>query len=241
MSRVFVLALLAGLITGCAVQSSADPASTPLVLRVEITSTFEWLRPGMAVCAQQTPGLTLSVRSTALADQSLEDADVLLRWSSLPDASGTTLEIGQDSLAVIVNPDNPVEALEAALVKNIYTGQVTAWTAPEGASLGAVQPWVYPAGDDSQSLLTSTLLADAQIVTTARIAPNPAAMLEAVAADPLAVGFVPSRWVDASVKVVSIIGYANDIWTMPLLAITKSEPSGVARDWLLCAQDQINP
>ncbi|MFZ3080464.1 MAG: hypothetical protein WA109_12355 [Bellilinea sp.] len=239
MFRVFILALVAGLITGCAIQPPGDPASTPMAVRVEITNSLEWLRPGMAECAQQTPGLTLSVRSTVVEEQSLEDSDVLLRWSSLAPASAVPFEIGKDSLMVIVNPDNPVDTLDVAQVKDFYTEQATDWIDAEGAFLGAVQAWVYPAGDDAQSLLSSTLLADSPIATTARIAPNPAAMLEAVAADPLAIGFLPARWLDSTVRQITVTGYASDPWTLPILAVTRSEPSGITRDWLLCVQDKI--
>ncbi|MHB8112006.1 MAG: substrate-binding domain-containing protein [Bellilinea sp.] len=241
MSRVFILTLVAGLITGCTIQPSADPAPTPMAVRVEITSSLEWLRPDLAECAQQTPGLTLSVRFNEVEAQSLEDSDVLLRWSNLAPASVAPFEIGKDSLAVIVNPDNPVDTLDASQLKDFYTGQAAVWTDPEGTPLGSVQTWVYPAGEDTQILLTTTLLADSPIATTARIAPNPAAMLEAVAADPLAIGFLPARWLDSTVRQISITGYASDQWTLPILAVTQSEPSGIARDWLLCVQDQIEP
>ena len=195
----------------------------------------------MAECAQQTQGLTLSVQSTAVTDQSLEDNDVLLRWSSLVPANAAPFEIGKDSLAVIVNPENPIGTLDMPKVKDFYTGQAAVWTDAEGAPLGSVQTWVYPSEEDTQILLTSTLLADLPTVTTARIAPNPAAMLEAVAADPLAIGFVPARWLDSTVRKISITGYASDQWTLPILAVTRSEPSGITRDWLLCIQDQIEP
>lgn len=195
----------------------------------------------MAECAQQTQGLTLSVQSIAVTDQSLEDSDVLLRWSNLVPASAAPFEIGKDSLAVIVNLDNPANTLDMAQVKDFYTGQATDWFDAEGASLGAVQAWVYPAGDDAQSLLSATLLADSPITTTARIAPNPAAMLEAVAADPLAIGFVPARWLDSTVRQITMTGIASDQWTLPILAVTQSAPSGATRDWLLCVQDQIEP
>ncbi|HAL17756.1 MAG TPA: hypothetical protein DCP32_13735 [Anaerolineaceae bacterium] len=241
MSRVFILALVAGLITGCTTQPSADPAPTPMAVRVEITSSLEWLRPDLAECAQQTPGLTLSVRFNEVEAQSLEDSDVLLRWSNLAPASVAPFEIGKDSLAVIVNPDNPVDTLDASQLKDFFTGQATVWTDPEGAPLDSVQTWVYPAGEDTQILLTTTLLADSPIATTARIAPNPAAMLEAVAADPQAIGFLPARWLDSTVRQISITGYAGDQWTLPILAVTQSEPSGITRDWLLCVQDQIEP
>ena len=241
MSRVFILALVAGLITGCTIQPSADPAPTPMAVRVEITSSLEWLRPDMAECAQQTPGLTLSVRFNEVEAQSLEDSDVLLRWSNLAPASASPFEIGKDSLAVIVNPDNPVDTLDASQLKDFYTGQAAVWTDPEGTPLGSVQTWVYPAGEDTQILLTTTLLADSPIATTARIAPNPAAMLEAVAADPLAIGFVPARWLGSTVRRIAMTGIASDQWTLPILAVTRSAPSGITRDWLLCVQDQIEP
>ena len=67
------------------------------------------------------------------------------------------------------------------------------------------------------------------------------AMLEAVANDPQAIGFLPTRWLNQSVKPIEILDFQNNDLLLPILAVTKSEPTGLTRDWLLCLQEQINP
>ncbi len=128
-----------------------------------------------------------------------------------------------------------------AMIKDMYTGQISNWPAANGEPALTVHPWVLPAQDETQAFFETTLLGGDQIVKTAMIAPSPAAMLEAIAEDPQAIGFLPMRTLDSSVKSIEILNFSPRDLIMPILAVTKSEPAGLVRDWLLCVQERINP
>lgn len=241
MSRVILLVLMTGLLVGCVAQPSAVPTVTPQVLRVEISSSLDWLRPEMAECVQQSSVLSLSVKTNTLLEQSLNQADVLLHWSDQPVTEGFTFELGEERLAVIVHPDNPLEAMDLSMVKDMYYGQVTVWPGTDAAVGGAIQPWVLPEDSEAQGLFERVAISNSQIIRTAKIAPTPAAMLEMVASDPQAIGFLPSRWLDSSVRSIELSASWVDNLIMPILAVTAAEPTGLTRDWLLCIQERINP
>src|SRR3990172_9766449 len=241
MSKLLLLAIIAGLLTGCVSPQAVDPVATPQVIRVEVSSALDWLRPGMAECALQAAGLRLLVDTVPFPRQGLTDTDINLRWSNQTVSDGFAFELGEDMLTLIVHPDNPVEALELSVVKDIYYGQITAWPGGDDAAGAAVQPWVFPDDSEAQGLFERVLVSNNQIIRTAKIAPTPEAMLEAVANDPQAIGFLPTRWLNPSVKPIEILDFQNNDLLLPILAVTKSEPTGLTRDWLLCLQQQINP
>jgi len=241
MSRILLLAALIGLLTGCSPIPEVTPVATPQLLRIEISSGLDWLRPEMAECVQHTPGLSLSVMTTGVPEQSLNEADLLLRWSDQAVTDGFAFVLGEDSLAIIVHPDNSIEILDLSAIKDIYSGQMTAWPGASNSTVPVVQPWVFPTDDELQDFFETRLLADGRIVQTAKIAPTPAALLEAVAKDPQAIGFLPARWLDPSVKTIEILDFPLKDLNMPILAVTAVEPTGPMRDWLLCVQERINP
>lgn len=240
MSRILLGLILIGLLGGCQSKTAVSPPSpTPLV--IEIAPALDWLRPEMADCASQTPTLSMTVQSASQQDQSLENADILLRWSESIAANGKTLKIGEDYLAVIIHPDNPLQQMDEIQLAAVYSGAISDWETLPGSLSGEIHRWVYPPNDDSQILFDSKVLAEDEIVLTAMIAPSPEGMLDAVREDPHAIGFIPARWLEPSVKPVPIYGYAKSDLTMPILAVTDGEPSGFIRDWLLCVQDTIQP
>jgi len=240
MSRLLSGLILIALLAGCQNQT-AVPMPTPAPLTVEITPALHWLKPMMAECAVEIPALALAVRSKAQTDQSLDSADILFQWSETASEEGYTLKLGEDRMAVIVHPENPVEEMNKAQFTAIYSGKIAGWSELSDSGGGNIQPWVYPSSEDSQILFGSQALADDEIVTSALLAPSPDATLEAVREDPQAIGFIPARWLDSSVKSFPIIGYANTDLTAPILAVTGDEPGGLTRDWLLCLQDKIQP
>lgn len=232
--------IIAGLLAGCQGQVSTTPQ--PIVpLEVQITPALDWLRPSMAACAVENPDLSLTVDSTNLADQTLETAGVLLRWTDADADQGKTFKLGEDRLAVIVHPDNPLEEIEISQLAAVYSGAILDWSGLQEGTSGAIQPWVYPSGDDAQSLFDNNVLPFDELIGTARIAPDPQTMLEAVGDDPLAIGMIPSRWLDPSVRAIKITGDSEQDWTLPILAVTADDPAGSVRDWLLCVQDKIKP
>jgi hypothetical protein len=70
----------------------------------------------------------------------------------------------------------------------------------------------------------------------ALLAPNPAAMFEAIAADPLAVGYIPASWLDKDIQIITIEVELQDAFTQPILALSVREPEGSLRTYLACLQ-----
>src|SRR3990172_1185604 len=152
MSKFILLALIAVMLTGCAAPQAVEPAATPQVLRVEVSNALDWLRTDMAECALQAAGLSLLVDTVPFPRQGLTDTDINLRWSNQTVSDGFAFELGEDMLALIVHPDNPIEAIEANLIKDLYAGQKTVWSDTGDTPGAAVQPWVFPAEDETQKL-----------------------------------------------------------------------------------------
>lgn len=240
MSKVYFGFAVVLLLAGCRPQGMPTPGA-PTPLTVQITSALGWLKPAMAGCAAQIPSLSLSVQTTPQADQSLDEADVLLRWSGILPEEGHTFELGQDHLVVIIHPENPVKGVTGEQLKALFTGEIVDWSELAQGAAGPIYPWVYPENDDSQLLFTEKAAALGNITGTARIAPHPEAMLSAVGQNPLAIGMTPARWLEPSVKTLTLNGYTKEGLTMPILAVSRDEPSGLVRDWLLCVQEATQP
>lgn len=240
MSRWFSGLIIVGLLAGC--QGQVETTPQPIVpVKVQITPALDWLRPSMAACAEENPDLSLTVQSANLTDQTLDTAGVLLRWTDADTDQGKTFKLGEDRLAFIVHPDNLLEEIENSQLAAVFSGSTLDWTELQQGASGAIQPWVYPTGDDAQALFDKNVLPFDELIGTARIAPDPQTMLEAVGSDPLAIGYIPARWLNSSVKAIKITGDTEQEWTLPILAVTANEPAGPVRDWLLCVQDKIEP
>lgn len=173
--------------------------------------------------------MTLRVKSIPLADQSVGDGNVLLRMTAEIPADGYTIELAKDNLVVVVNLDNPITAIEIDQLRDIYAG----------TDKDTLHPWIYPQGDDIQQLADKTVLSKVIVDPRVQIAPNPAALLEALEKDPAAIGYVPKRWLSDGVKPIELTGFSSDDLTVPILAVNKIAPTGALREWLLCVQDEI--
>lgn len=240
MSRLLTGLIIAGFLTGCQVQN--ETTSLPAEpLTVQITPALEWLKPAMANCANQIPYLSLTVQSASQPDQSLDDANVLIRWSDSPAEEGQTFKLGEDRLVIIVHPANSLKEMDRSQLSAVYSGSVVDWLGLSEGSTGTIQPWTYPIGDDAEMLFAAKAIPYDEIIATTRIASDPQAMLDGISSDPLSIGMSPARWLNSSVKSIQISGYTSSDWTLPILAVTKEEPSGPVRDWLLCVQDNIQP
>jgi len=62
-------------------------------------------------------------------------------------------------------------------------------------------------------------------------------MRQAVAADSAAVGFLPRRWLDASIKEIALTESPFDPPALPILAVSAAAPSGSLYTWLYCLQE----
>jgi ABC-type phosphate transport system substrate-binding protein len=146
--------------------------------------------------------------------------------------------LGSDDLVVVVNPQNPVHNLTGSQLRNIFSGASRAWSAYSKGKTNPIQVWVYPTGNEIRQYFEDAL-APLRLNPSALLAPDPAAMRQAVAGDTSAIGYLPGRWVDSSVRQLSITDISELSLPQPILAITPTEPQGAQKEWLLCLQRSI--
>lgn len=128
----------------------------------------------------------------------------------------TPIVVGRDALALVVHPDNPIDALSRPQVDQLFsiTGQCGGWpqqrrwSALDPSRLAEFDRQVEPLGrtaiSGSYGLFKHEMLCDGDYAGDVIELPGFAAIVDAVAQTPGAVGYVGLGFVDARVKVVSL-------------------------------------
>lgn len=133
--------------------------------------------------------------------------------------------LGEEKIAVVVNPANATDDLSLLQVQDIFAGRTGAWAVAVGED-----------GDDARIVFEAMALRGVKPALTAVVMPTPEAMLKFVAETPNGIGYLPLRWVDDAVKPLAIDGKPPTADDYPLkaliIAVAKEEPTGKVREWL---------
>jgi phosphate transport system substrate-binding protein len=131
-------------------------------------------------------------------------ADEIGKLSSLGDMTSPANEyvVGLDGIAVIVNQANPVASLTTQQLSQIFSGQVTDWSAVGGRN-GSIR--LYARDDKSGTFdsFKSMVLGSGQLSSSAKRFEDSAALSDAVAADPNGIGFIGLPYV-RSAKAIAV-------------------------------------
>jgi hypothetical protein len=217
------------------------PTADISILRVQYTSTLSWLAPAFNLCTRQQAGLTLLVEEKPADALDLTNTDIFLSWGLPAKDQGVLFQLGSDDLAVVVHPQNNLQRLAASDLLDIFTGSIRNWKSVQENKTQAIQVWVYPDGNEVQQAFESAVLNQAAVFQSAHLAPSPAALRLAVAVDPNAIGFLPVRWVDSSIRILPIDDIPAETLRQPILASVKSAPQPAQKKWLVCIQESLNP
>jgi ABC-type phosphate transport system substrate-binding protein len=209
------------------------------VITVQSTPALQPLAETYRGCVEEMENTGLVLLDTHAASIDLKQAGIGLRWGPGSAFTGQAFVVGQEALVIIVHPQNPLTSIDLSSLQAIFLGTQRNW--PQSEPPAEIQPWVSLNGDDVQDVFQAVILAgqapSARVVSQA---PDPAAMREAVAANPEAIGFLPRRWLDTSVKAISIDGLDPALLQQPVLAVSQTEPQGADKSWLLCVQDRLS-
>jgi hypothetical protein len=215
------------------------PRPTPATLAVQSTPALLPLKSDYRACVEELENTGLVLLETPAASIDLNKAGLALRWGASGPLPERAFVIGQEELVIITHPHNSLKGITLPDLQAIYTGAQRAW--PQTQPPVEIRPWVYLSEDDIQGVFEAVVLNDqspsARVVS---LAPDPAAMREAVAGDPAAIGFLPRRWLDETVKALSIEGLEANQLRQPVLAVSRSEPQGLEKNWLLCLQERLS-
>jgi phosphate transport system substrate-binding protein len=152
-----------------------------------------------------------------------------------------------DGVAVIINPENPVNALTKQQVIDIYSGKIVNWKAVGGEDR-AINLFTRDEASGTRAVFMKKLLGNSVIINSANVVPSNGAMKTAVSRDPGALGYSSVGYIDALVKAPSLDGVhpSNEACASgeypvvrKLYMNTKGEPTGLTKsfvDFIFSAQ-----
>ena len=250
--RIFFVIFFTLLAAGC--QQSSSPLAEPrTTIRVELSSTLQYLSPAIQACSLQGNRLHIILEEKPASEMGKTGAEVSLRWGdSNIDPAARVFRLGSDRLVFAVHKDNPLQVLAVEQVSFLNNGGGSSWSeilkefcpkcsASESFANQDLEPWQYSPGEDI-SLEIARVHSFNQSGTMNRVwvAPNPQAVAEAITNNPAAVGWLPARWINDNLKEVALQGINPADLIIPVLALTPLEPVPVVREWLACLQSSFN-
>jgi hypothetical protein len=189
---------------------------TPPIVTVYSTSAAQpWLEP-LYKCAGSSVVISrVDVPSSA---------EIILRVGEPKLLSSPAYQIGTEDILVVTQRQSPVQNLTLEAARALFAGQGDP----------SVQVWVYAPEEDVQEAFDRLVMAGRNVTPSARIAVTPQQMSDALVNEPNTVGILPRHWKAGDAREVFTAG------TIPVLAITNSEPEGIIKELIACLQKQAS-
>jgi phosphate transport system substrate-binding protein len=124
------------------------------------------------------------------------------------DPSWHTTAIARDGIAIIVHPDNPLGGLGLLQLRDIFSGRTDDWRALQvgAAENSLILPVSREAGSGTRAAFETMVMEGLSITPRALLAPSGKSVVEYVAQNVGAVGYVSMDEVRPSVKVLRVEG-----------------------------------
>jgi len=180
------------------------------------------------------------------------DIDAFISYSDGSKSFPYQYRLGMDILELAVNNQNPVTSLSQKVARQVFTGKLRTWgevidACPSCFSEALSQDWrgksisvlVFSEGSFLQKLLRETILGSDFASPEAVIAPGPKEMLQALSINPASIGFIPSTWLGASLKPITLSDGSTNPINIAIIASTRVEPKENLEAWFLCVQNNL--
>lgn len=150
------------------------------------------------------------------------------------------VEIAMDGLVLIVNPKNPIEGLSLNQICDIYAGTITQWSQLGGSSSN-IHLIAREEGSGTRAAFTELVMGEVEITPKAIVQDSNGSVMQLVAGDSNAIGFISLGLVDDQVKALDLDGVEatgenimNGTYTLarPFLFVTKDEPTGLTKRFI---------
>lgn len=179
---------------------------------VEVHRSLPDPRGAVLVSARRPGGLRQDIRlefdggSSAPSDASLRR----ISSTSATDLKDNQILVGMDALAVVVHPDNPMERISLAQLRELLSGRVVDGVRL-GGTAGPVRVNVRSEPSDSGTLVAHQVLGSASAGADLQRHESDGALAQAVAADVHALGVVPLSAVGGG-KVLAVVDAFGSVW-----------------------------
>lgn len=203
------------------VASCASPGGTQRIsLTVHATSAaYPWLETAY--------DCTPFDAAIVLADD--PQADLLIRLGEPGQLVTPAYRIGNEEVMIVTHPQVGVGALTVSEVAALFAGQARNWSEVGGSDLPVVV-WAFGPTVDLQLELDRAILHGRPVSSLARLAVTAQHMSDSVGAVPGSIGLLSRRWKAGNTHEALVIS------TVPVLAITLTEPAGAMARLIECMQ-----
>lgn len=215
--RVFLLLALAVALSAC---GPASASVTPRLLNVFVTSAAYPRVGELYDCAP--PSLVIAQSDPA-------SAELMLRLGEPAPLLTPAFQVGTEDILVVVHPQAGVGSLTLDQVRQIFSGRSQNWKDVGGNDL-PVQVWTYASGEDIQQIFDRLVMNGEPITSLARLAVSSQNMSDSVGNTLGSAGFLARRWKAGNTREVLKAA------TVPVLAITRSQPEGPLNQLIGCLQ-----
>jgi hypothetical protein len=242
MMKQLMLCGLILLLGACKEPDVSTPAPTPHAIHVTYPSALKPWADKLADCASGNPQVALYFSQLPQKEPDIFSDEISLELGepSQVDETYSFWQVGNEQVIVVVNTSNPLSELSTDEIRSVFLGQTPYW---DGATNKAVQVWVLTPDDPARMVFEHAVLQSQSITSYAMLAPDPAAMLEAISRDAEAIGYLPNSFLitaDPSmsdkVKNIQLEAQLEIDMTRPVVAVTQAEPQGLVRELLVCLQ-----
>jgi hypothetical protein len=197
------------LISSC---STGTPLATPEVVTVYSTAAAEPWLPPVYECAG-----TLSVLNRV---DDPAAAQIVLRVGEPAFLPSFAFQIDTEEILVVTHRQSPVQNLNLEGTRALFSG------------LGdpSMQGWVYASDADVQEAFDQLVMEGRIVSPDARLASHPQQMSDTLVNEANTVGILPRHWKAGDSREIFSAG------TVPVLALTNTEPQGIVKDLIACLQ-----
>ena len=197
------------LISSCA--TTPTPA-TPRIVSVYSTPAAEPWLPPLYKCAG-----TSTIISRA---EDPSSADIVLRVGEPKVLTLSAFQIDSEDILIVTHRQSPIQNLTRESARALFAGQGDP----------SVQVWVYAPEADVQEVFDQFVMVGLSVTSSARIAVTPQQMSDTLVKASNAIGILPRHWKAGDDREVFKVA------TVPVLALTTSEPQGEVKDLIACLQ-----
>jgi phosphate transport system substrate-binding protein len=110
---------------------------------------------------------------------------------------------GQDGIAVIAHPENPIAGLTTEQLRRIYQGRIINWSEVGGQDL-AITVISREEGADTRAEFERLVMGNRRTTQSAEIAPSSEAVVISAGREPGGIGYVSMSYLDTTVKAFTI-------------------------------------
>jgi len=214
---------------------ASDPCGP---LMVELAAAYQDERPWVAVQVEQ---FNATVAAERLRSRGADMAAV--SWLEEPMDSYWSIPFARDGMAIVAHPAVPIDDITLSELQEIFRGRVGEWS--DGTP---VQVVTREQGSALRARFEALVMGGYDVTLTALLVSDSAAVAEAVATTPGAIGYLPLTSVGGDLHALSVEGKDPALdrigeypLAFPLFLVTPAEPAGEVRifvQWVLGPEGQ---